>query len=115
RTESKFCIRVLDSGDGREYTDIIIDPENETMQVPLRNSSLLEEVDHNLLRGHFRKLEDGSAEIDILLDCSVLEIFVNDNGCLSPRVYPALDGKRISFISEGMVDEAEITVYQMEL
>lgn len=113
RTDAPFSIRVLASEDLKEYTDILIDPAEGTMKVPLKNASLLEGVDHNLLSGVFRKSEDGIVEVDVLVDCSVVEIFINDNGCLSPRVYPALDGKKISFASEGIVEEAEIWVYQM--
>ena len=115
KTEDVFSIRVLASENLEEYTDIMINPEEGTMQVPLRNSSLLEEVDHNLLKGKFRKSEDGTIEVDILLDCSVIEIFVNDDGCMSPRVYPVLDGKEISFASGGKIQEAEITLYYLEL
>ena len=115
KTDAPFSIRVLATEDLKEYTDIIIDPREGTMEVPLRSSSLLEEVDHNLLKGRFCRSEDGVVEVDILLDCSVLEVFINDNGCISPRVYPALDGKCISFASDGVVQEAELTVYRMEL
>lgn len=115
KTNALFSIRVLASEDLREYTDLIINPEEGTMQVPLRNSSLLERVDHNLLNGKFRKSEYGVVEVVILLDCSTMEVFINDNGCISPRVYPALEGKKISFASDGVVEKAEITVYHMEL
>ena len=113
--DGEFGIRVLESEDGREYTDIIVEPQKGTMKALLRNSSLLEEVDKNLLQGTFRKRKDGAVEVDILVDCSVIEAFINDNGCISPRVYPVLDGKKISFWSNDNVEQADITVYRMEL
>lgn len=115
RTGDPFRIRVLATENLEEYTDICIDPEHGTMQIPLRTASLLEEVDHNLLRGQFRRFSDGIVTVDILLDCSVVEVFINDNGCISPRVYPTLDGKQISFICDGVVQDCEIVLYQMEL
>lgn len=115
QTNDIFGIRVLASENGEEYTDIIIEPETGTMKALLRNSSILEEVDKNMLKGCFRKREDGKILVDILIDCSVIEAFINDNGCISPRVYPVLDGKQISFWTKGNIENAEIHVYQMEL
>lgn len=114
-TEEVFGIRVLASEDGKEYTDIIVEPETGIMKALLRESSTLEEVDKNMLKGVFRKRSDGKILVDILIDCSVIEAFINDNGCISPRVYPTLEGKQISFWTEGKVKEAKINVYEMEL
>lgn len=114
-SEDIFGIRVLASENGEEYTDIIIEPKTGTMKALLRNSSRLEEVDKNMLKGVFGRRPDGKVLVDILIDCSVIETFINDNGCISPRVYPTLEGKQISFWTDGKVKKAEISVYEMEL
>lgn len=115
KTDKKFSFRVLESGDGDEYAEIWVDPLNGTMGAVLNKSSLLDGVDKEPLCGKFRKREDGSIFIDILVDCSLLEVFINDNGCISPRVYPTLEEKKISFKTDGVVERADISVYEMAL
>jgi beta-fructofuranosidase len=91
-----FTLRLLESGDGREHTDILINPGEGTCLALMEDSSLLDGVDKRPLLGTFDKAADGKLRLDILIDCSVVEIFLNDLSCMTLRVYPTLSGKGIS-------------------
>ena len=100
---------------GREYTEIVFNPREGTYYAPMESSSLLKEVDKRPLFGAFEKNEEHKVEFDILIDCSVVEIFVNKTSCMSLRVYPVLEGNRISVETKGKIQKGEISVYSIAL
>ncbi len=112
-----FAISVLCASEnqGREHTDIVIDPQKGTLTAVLDQSSLLTEVDKNPIRATIEKPEDGKFEIDILVDNSTVEVFMNEMTCLTFRSYPVQCGKSICFSSEHPVDMIEATVYDISL
>ena len=105
--DGEFGIRVLESEDGREYTDIIVEPQKGTMKALLRNSSLLEEVDKNLLQGTFRKRKDGAVEVDILVDCSVIEAVSYTHLDVYKRQAGGISGSEASASERSSADYAD--------
>lgn len=113
-TENVFSIRVLEESGGKEYTEIVVNPREGTFYAPMEESSLLKKVDKRPILGTFCKKEDG-VDLDILIDHSVAEIFVNGSSCMALRVYPTLEGDGISIISKEGLEKAEISAYKIEL
>lgn len=115
KSDEVFTIRMLASDDGREYTDVVFNPREGTYYAPMEESSLLKEVDKRPILGYFKKSENHEVAIDILLDGSVAEIFVDDNSAMALRIYPSLEGKNMSFLSKNNVEKASIEIYEIEL
>ena len=114
-SDDVFSIKLLMDETGREYTEIVFNPREGTYYAPMESSSLLKEVDKRPLFGAFEKNEEHKVEFDILIDCSVVEIFVNKTSCMSLRVYPVLEGNRISVETKGKIQKGEISVYSIAL
>lgn len=114
-SEHVFSVRLLEDEESEEYTDIIFNPREGTYYAPMEESSLLDSVDKRPILGYFPRSGDGAVHIDILLDSSVAEIYINKESCMTLRVYPMKEGKRISIASEKGVERAEVSVYEVEL
>ena len=87
-SEHVFSIRLLEDEESEEYTDIIFNPREGTYYAPMEESSLLDSVDKRPILGYFPRSGDGAVHIDILLDSSVAEIYINKESCMTLRVYP---------------------------
>jgi sucrose-6-phosphate hydrolase SacC (GH32 family) len=85
--------------DMSEYTEIIYEPSNHTLLVVRDHSTTLKKQ-FNLatVTGYFypytTKTENGSEQqesitMDVFVDGSLLEVYVNDRFALATRVYPA--------------------------
>lgn len=88
-------VYVAQSPDGRESTAIYYSPGNHTIQVDRFKSSLLStNVSSDAIVGYFKPYTtlDGEEDIvmNIFLDGSLLEVYVNDRFALTTRIYPAM-------------------------
>lgn len=108
-----FTLRVLASDDGREYTDIVVNPREGTYYAPMEESSLLMKVDKRPILGYFPPSDH--LELDILVDCSVVEIFIGNRSCMTLRVYPTLEGSGMALISASPLQSADIHIYKLAL
>ena len=81
-SEHVFSIRLLEDEESEEYTDIIFNPREGTYYAPMEESSLLDSVDKRPILGYFPRSGDGAVHIDILLDSSVAEIYINKESCM---------------------------------
>lgn len=84
------------SSDMMEYTTISYQPSNNTLLVDRSHSSLIAEFNDYTVTGYFQPytLSSGSTEpiaMDIFLDGSLLEVYVNDRFALSTRIYPSME------------------------
>lgn len=114
QSENVFRIRMLEDGESGEYTEIVVNPREGTVYAPMEETSVLNAVDKRPILGYFPP-NGGSVKIDILLDASVAEIFINRESCMTLRVYPMNEGRRISIRSEKVMKRAEMSVYEIEL
>lgn len=114
-SEDVFSIKLLTDKRGREYTEIVFNPREGTYYAPMEESSLLKEVDKRPILGYFTKNEEHKVDLDILIDCSVAEIFVNKTSCMTLRIYPTLEGNQMSIETKGTICKAELSVYQIKL
>lgn len=113
--EDVFSFRILADETGREYTDIIINPREGTYYAPMEESSLIKSVDKRPILGYFNPLENRTVHVDILIDCSVAEIFINDSSAMTLRIYPQLEGEGMSVETKGIITSALIKVYKISL
>jgi len=99
---SQFVLTVRQTPDGREETPIVICRETNTIRIDLERSTLDEAVRYprdGVLRGDgdlvlaqeapFALKEGESLHLQVFLDRSVLEVFVNGRQCLAQRIYPS--------------------------
>lgn len=94
-------VRIAVSDDEREYTTIFFDPSNYTVVVDRSHSSLITGFSNASIYAYFRPywvLPEGGGEAqmeslnwNIILDGSLLEIFLNDRFALTTRIYPSLE------------------------
>ena len=118
----QFGIKVCASPGGEEETVIYFEPDNNKMKIDLRKTSLNEDlmgahyIPTGLIQEADLKLEsDESLDLHIFIDRSVLEVFVNDQLCLTQRIYPTRDdGKGIVLFSKrGKIEVPVIDSWQI--
>ncbi|CAI6338806.1 unnamed protein product [Periconia digitata] len=86
-------LTVAASPGGEEYTTIYWDPSNYTINVDRSHSSSIENIAQNYtVVGYFYPYQYPSGpediDINIFLDGSLLEVYVNDRFWLTTRIYP---------------------------
>ena len=89
----------------------------------------MNEVEYNLGRAHpnlkrgnlkqtipFPSPDNGALDLDIFIDRSIIEVFVNSKGCLVQRVYPTRhDSTQFRLFSEdGRVKASKLVKWEMD-
>ena len=115
QSDDVFSIKVLGDKQGKEYTQIVFNPREGTYYATMEESSLLMDVDKRPILGQFEKNEEHKVDLDILIDCSVVEIFVNKTSCMTLRVYPTLEGGCMSIETDGIIKNINLSVYEIAL
>jgi beta-fructofuranosidase len=109
RDADEFGIKVCVSPDGEEQTIISYAMSDKKMKVDLSRTSLDKNLmhryhqDHGLYQEADLDLKSGETlDLNIFIDRSVLEVFVNKRLCLTHRIYPSRDdSKGVVLFSEG--------------
>ncbi|KAK4553436.1 hypothetical protein LTR86_009493 [Recurvomyces mirabilis] len=82
------------SPDLTEYTSIIYEPTNHTILVDRSHSSTMEGFANATVTGYFSPYTVGSKteaiNMDIFVDGSLVEIYVNERFALATRIYPSM-------------------------
>lgn len=90
---------VAASPDMTEYTTISYEPSNHTLLVNRMHSSTIVEFNNATVTGYFYPYTIQTAEgstakeaitMDVFLDGSLLEVYVNDRFALATRIYPSM-------------------------
>lgn len=89
-------VTVAASPGREEYTNIYYDPAKHSVVLDRLHSSEITEFSNVTLAGHFEPYQMvGSGtepiEMDIFVDGSMVEVFVNDRFALTGRIYPSRD------------------------
>ena len=113
-SEDVFSIRFLSDSEEKEFTQIIINPREGTCLATMEESSLLKIVDKRPILGYFEN-KGKETRIDILIDCSVAEVFINGRACMTLRIYPTLEGSGMSLLTSGKIESAKISIYEIGL
>ena len=106
--------RVFSVSEEKEFTQIIINPREGTCLATMEESSLLKIVDKRPILGYFEN-KGKETRIDILIDCSVAEVFINGRACMTLRIYPTLEGSGMSLLTSGKIESAKISIYEIGL
>jgi beta-fructofuranosidase len=87
-SEGQFCLRVFASPDEEEYTDLVFNCADHTFWIDRMFASLSDAQEYDRQQGTFVLGAEEEIRIQILLDGSTVELFVNETSALSDRVYP---------------------------
>jgi beta-fructofuranosidase len=81
-------VEVLCSKDGRETTSIAYDVGSSTLTVDTQMSSHSENTEGGVYRVQHAGVEGTPVQLHVFVDHSVIEVFLNDEKCISARAYP---------------------------
>lgn len=100
KSASGACgVKVGVSPDGSEYTTIYYEPSNNTVVVDRTYSSMIDEFNNASVVGYFYpytiKGDYGNATqepitMDVFVDGSLVEVFINERFALTTRIYPSM-------------------------
>jgi beta-fructofuranosidase len=106
--DEKITFNVRQSPRSVEVTKIIFDMQAGLITVDRSRSSLQTLGGSSLDSGPFHLLPDEDIEIEIFVDNSILEIYVNDRFALSSRIYPSLETSLGASYDFGSFHEGDI-------
>ena len=84
----EFGLRLRSSPDLVEQTLVAFNRAQETFRVDTTKSSLNRDTDHKVEEGRFALKPEEKLTLQIFLDASVVEAFINERACQTARVYP---------------------------
>ncbi|MBA7640411.1 Levanase [subsurface metagenome] len=85
----EFGLKVRCAPDGTEQTLIFYNNASKSLNVNRERSSLTPEVNQYEQGGPFELASDETLKLHIFMDRSVIEVFANDQVCLTSRIYPS--------------------------
>ncbi len=102
------------SDDGQEETIVFYDWTKQTVTLDRSRSSLNPDVARTVDRGPFALRANEALEFHILLDHSMLEVFINGRGTLASRIYPTRqDSNGVTFFCDGETDLEGLDIWQI--
>lgn len=107
---SQFSIQVFKNQSETEFTNLVFDLQNNTIALDRRRSSLSNTLKNNRQQEYIFDHND-SIFVNIFLDHSVLEVFVDQLVVFSCRVYPS---EAQSNLVDLLVDNGEVTIGQLD-
>lgn len=115
-TRDTVTIDVLCSRDGRESTSIVLDRERKTLALDTRRSSESADMDGGYYSLEDERCGDGPIALRVYVDHSVVEVFLNDERCITGRAYPAaVDASGVRVVTNDEAASVEsIDVWSME-
>lgn len=108
-----IVVEVLSSGDDREVTRLIFDRHAATVSADLSRSTLSGEREGpGLLRGSYDKDAFGPmSRLRVIVDGSVIQVFINDAAAYALRSYPSLTGSTLLRVSATGPEPASAGLY----
>lgn len=111
---SRTGLRICRSDDGQEETILYYDWVKETVTLDRSRSSLNPDVTRTVDAGPFRLRPGETLQLHVLLDHSMLEVFVNGRGTLASRIYPTRhDSDGVALFCDGQMDLEGLDIWQM--
>ncbi|NLG96166.1 MAG: glycoside hydrolase family 32 protein [Chloroflexi bacterium] len=100
--EDSFGLLVRRSPDGEEQTEIRIRPSAAVLEVDTRRSSLSQDVDAKVFSIPLTSAHGDHLHMRVFIDCSIIEVFVDDTAVITARVYPSRsDSLGAAFFAHG--------------
>jgi len=111
-----LTVSVLASPCGRERTDVRLDGTAQAVVIDRSQSSLFPNVHKTAIRGDLPPADGGGPlRLRLFVDRSIVEVFVDDETCLTARVYPSLeDSDGIELRSGGEAVVARLDIWTMK-
>jgi Beta-fructosidases (levanase/invertase) len=88
--KGELVVSLFVSPDGSERTDVRLSLAANTVEIDRSRSSLFPNVHKTTVKGEWLAGE-GAVHVRIFADQSIIEVFVDDETCLTARVYPSLE------------------------
>ncbi len=98
RGEGVFELGLAASPDETEVTLLGCDPQTGKVWLDTTRSSLSNDVMTGMQEVSVPNPEEGCVQLRVILDGSVIEVWVDDASSLSGRIYPTLDGSQTAYI-----------------
>jgi beta-fructofuranosidase len=109
-----FGIKLLCSPDGREETVINFNIPKKVFSIDRSKSSLSQQVSKDTQRGSYKE-KNGIIKVHVLVDYSCIEVFVNDEVCMSARVYPLLEESNlVKIYSDGKIKVNQFDIWELK-
>ncbi|SDX61373.1 glycoside hydrolase family 32 protein [Paenibacillus sp. CF384] len=114
--DGELVVALFASSCGRERTDVRLDLAANTVVIDRLQSSLFPNVNKSAVEA---KLPDAAGaetlRLRIFADQSIIEVFADDETCLTARVYPSLeDSNGIELRSSGGVAVCDVKIWEMK-
>jgi beta-fructofuranosidase len=101
-TASRVGIALRRAPDGAEETRIIYDYRSTEVSIERQQSSLDMDTQRETHHAPQALSADEALTMHIFIDCSIVEVFVNDRLCLTTRIYPTrADSQGVALLAEG--------------
>lgn len=110
QAEEPFCMKFYRSPDGEEETVLWIDPKVEKVILDRSKSSLYSGTHSSAIEGKLTNTTQGQYRVHIFLDYSTIEVFINEETCLSARVYP----KREDSMDVQIYSETKLLIHTLQ-
>jgi sucrose-6-phosphate hydrolase SacC (GH32 family) len=96
-------------------TAITYDPQSGTLSVKTRYTSRSQEAEGGVYSLRYGGVGRGRIELRIFVDDSVIEVFINDEQCISARAYPeSSDATGVKLVtSDGQPRFASVEAWQV--
>jgi sucrose-6-phosphate hydrolase SacC (GH32 family) len=105
------------SPDGREQTEILYDWERRRLTLNRSYSSLDDKTKRDRQEVEYVTAEPDGLRLEVFVDRSVVEVFLDDRAAFATRIYPTLDhSDRVAFTSAGTGATVEnLSVARLEM
>ncbi|MBX0297011.1 GH32 C-terminal domain-containing protein [Haloarcula nitratireducens] len=116
---TEVTLNVLEHPDGTEVTPITYDFEAETLTIDHSSSSTATDRPRKDSRSETRSVDvptndDGSVDLHVFVDRSIIEVFANESELVVSRVYPELEASDgYSIDADGDVRLQSLAAYRM--
>ncbi|MGG4033583.1 glycoside hydrolase family 32 protein [Paenibacillus cisolokensis] len=112
----ELTVSVFASPCGRERTDVRLDLATNSIVIDRSNSSLFPNVHKSPIKGDLPPAGGaGLLRLRIFADRSIIEVFADDETCLTARVYPSLeDSNGIELRSSGEAVVSSMKIWEMK-
>ncbi|QAY65260.1 glycoside hydrolase family 32 protein [Paenibacillus protaetiae] len=116
RAGGEWIISLFVSECGRESTDVRLCPADNTITIDRSRSSLFPGVHISPVQGKLPAgANDDPIKVRIFADQSIIEVFVDDETCLTARVYPSLpDSSGIALHADSEMTIAKLEIWEMK-
>jgi beta-fructofuranosidase len=113
--EKEIIFSVLASEDRDEETLVKLNLSKNQFSIDRSKSSLFEGLEKTKLLGKIDYKVGENIKLNIFIDKSTIEVFVNEKECLSTRIYPSKENSNNVFIfsGENSFDIIDMSIWQM--